>query len=204
MGILSAAEVYRRIKKGEPIVEPFEYVDEHTPPASIDIRFSAKIMNYSFQEDYYMIGESDEELEKPAEPIDADVLDIQPGAVAILIIHERISIPNDLVGIILPRSSLSRLGIFLQPTFINPGYTGNFPVPIVNNSNIKIGIPFKDGVSPRLAQLILLPLTSQPHRLYGEGIDEKYHEEEGIPARFDKDIDMRKLLAGLKKSWDQI
>jgi hypothetical protein len=50
---------------------------------------------------------------------------------------------------------------------------------------------------------MFLQLSSPPHRVYGQGAEEKYHPDTGSPARFDKDLDLRELIRPFKKVLDR-
>jgi len=204
MTVLPALDVYRMIKAGELVIEPFELREELTPPASIDLRVSARTVKYSFQNDEYLIGERIEEDEGLTEDLVGNIYSLDPGNGAIFILYEKIILPPTLAAIVLPRSSLTRLGVGLQPTYLNPGYQGNCPVLLTNHATFTVKIPFREGIGPRLAQVLFLKLGSLPHRKYGEGLDEKYQDELGIPARFDRDVDIVQLLEPLRQALDKI
>ncbi len=84
---------------------------------------------------------------------------------------ETIEIPSDVVGLVFPRSSLLRSGVTVQTALWDPGYKGKGSVLLlVFNSN---GAKMEKGA--RVAQLMLLKLSSVPDRLYqgsyqGEGL----------------------------------
>ena len=198
LGVLPSVEVYKLIRDGYLLIEPFEFREDETPPASVDLRLAGKVLKYDMNE--YILGEEIPEELRKYEKIDNELFELNPGEGAIFQIYERIAMPHFLIGLILPRSSLTRLGVSLVPVYLNPGYQGNCPVLLVNNSPIKIKIPFKDGKSPRLAQALFLALSSKPHRAYGEGVDEKYQDDKAYHARFYKDVDIYEILRPLAEA----
>jgi dCTP deaminase len=204
MGILTSLEVYKRIRAGDLLIEPFEFREEFTPPASIDLRLSSKILRYDFQGQTHILGEEIDEESGSIQEVEGNTWSVPSGKGIVFILHEKVVLSPYIAGVILPRSSLTRLGISLQPTFLNPGYQGNCPILLVNHSDFSIDIPFKNGVSPRIAQVLFWELTTRPHRIYGQGLDEKYQFEEGSPSRFEKDVDMLELIRPLRKALDEI
>jgi len=195
MTVLPSIEVYKLIQSKDLLIDPFEVREERTPPASVDLRLSGKKLIYNIEE--YTLGEEISEDLKEYEEIKDGVYNLKPGAGAVFQLYEKIALPSFLIGIIFPRSSLTRLGVTLSATYLNPGYQGYCPVLLVNHSSFEVKIPFKDGKSPRVAQVVFIPLKESPHRIYGEGIDEKYQNDMGYHSRFDLDIDVYEILRPL-------
>ncbi len=195
MTVLPSIEVYKLIQSRDLLIDPFELREEETPPASVDLRLSGKKLIYKL--DKYTLGDEIPEDSKEYEVIEDGVYNLKPGEGAVFQIYEKIALPSFLIGIIFPRSSLTRLGVSLNPTYLNPGYQGYCPVLLVNHSPFEVKIPFKDGKSPRIAQVIFISLKENPHRIYGEGIDEKYQNDKGYHSRFYQDIDVYEVLRPL-------
>lgn len=198
-GVLPTIEVYNLIKNGSLVIEPFEMREEETPPASVDLHLAGKRLVYSGISTY-TIGEPLPEESKSYETIEDGTYVLKPGASAIFQLYERLALPPFLMGLILPRSSLTRLGVLLSPTYLNPGYQGYCPVLLVNHAPFSVEIPFKKGKSIRLAQVIFVSLSRIPHRIYGEGIDEKYQHDRGYHSRFHEDIDVYEILRPLAEA----
>ncbi len=101
---------------------------------------------------------------------------------------EKIEIPLNMCGIVLPRSQLARIGLILPSSmFANPGYKGHLPIIIHNHS------PFEVKIPPyfRVAQLLLLELKGEAIE-YGSNKLHKYQNEERIKEpKFD---DFKKIL----------
>lgn len=56
--------------------------------------------------------------------------------------NEFLTMPNDLVGLINPRSSLHRMGLFLREALIDPGFKGNLVVGLFTFSRVQL---YKDA-----------------------------------------------------------
>lgn len=71
---------------------------------------------------------------------------------------EKVKIPLNMCGIVLPRSSFARIGVILPiSSYANPGYEGHLPIVIFNASNSIIKIP----PYIRIMQLLLCELKGQ-------------------------------------------
>ena len=85
---------------------------------------------------------------------------------------EEIRIPATCCGLVLPRSSLLRSGIAVHTALWDPGYEGKGKV-LLSVLNRKGAII---SVGARVAQLVVLRLSGEPHRTYSgqyqrEGMD---------------------------------
>ena len=66
-----------------------------------------------------------------------------------------ISLPEGLAGFVLPRSGLAskhQITLINSPGLIDPGYTGEIMIPLINHSDIT----YKISKNERIAQLVLL------------------------------------------------
>ncbi len=87
--------------------------------------------------------------------------ELPPGAYRITY-REIVKIPEDAVGICLPRSSLIRMGATIFSAVWDPGYIGRGEglLVVFNPYGIKL------EKNARIAQLILIKLTQKPHTIY--------------------------------------
>jgi len=144
-----------------------------------------------------------DEDEGKRQAVTEDEFWLEAGQSQVFVLHEEIRVPPDLAGIIVPRSSLTRLGLGFQSTYLNPGYSGTCPVLLINHTAFPVGIPFRNGIGPRVAQVLFLELSSQPHRQYGSHPWDKYYPDTGSPAKFHEDIDIIELIKPFKKILDR-
>lgn len=79
-----------------------------------------------------------------------------------VLINEIISIPEDIIGICLPRSSLLRMGADIRCALWDPGYYGRseFLLIVYNEHGITL------EVNSRIAQLVFIKLLEKPHKIY--------------------------------------
>jgi dCTP deaminase len=177
MTALSDKTIKSMIDDGLKIVDPFD--PGCLQPSSIDLRLGSSSFRYNLER--YTIGDviHDDDVIRHT----FTELPLKNGDVAYIGIFEKITIPNHVIGFVMPRSSITRLGIHIVPTFMNPGYSGIMPLTIVNHTGMSIML--KPGC--RVAQLILFTLDSYPGRIYKNGQDVKYFDENISPSKLHED-----------------
>jgi len=103
---------------------------------------------------------------------------------------EYIKIPQNMCGIILPRSTFARIGLVLPSSmYANPGYEGHLPLIIHNNS------PFNVKIPPyyKVAQLLLLEIKGDSI-FYGTQSTQKYHKEHLVKNPEFDDFNIEEVL----------
>lgn len=107
---------------------------------------------------------------------------------------EKVSIPENMCGIILPRSSFARIGLILPiSSYANPGYKGNLPIVVFNASNSIIRIP----PYIRIMQLLLCEIKGNSIP-YEHLSDSKYHNENPLSYPKFNDKEIKDILAKIK------
>lgn len=132
-------------------------------------------------------GESYKQLLKDRiEEIDlAKGFQLQPGQYLYSKTFEKIVIPEDKCGIILPRSTFSRIGLILPISmFANPGYKGKLPLIIYNASPVSVEIP----PYYRIAQILYCELNGKATGYHSQA-DAKYQDEINEPDASIKDAE---------------
>lgn len=123
---------------------------------------------------------------------------IKPGETIFGRTYEKFSIPLDLAGKLEGRSSFARMGLAIHSTgdFINPGWRGHMPLQLINNGPHPIKIfPYIP-----ICQLILIKLSSEPGRTYGDpSLESKYVDDDGGPSYWWRDKRVKKLQKSLGK-----
>jgi len=69
-------------------------------------------------------------------------ISLRPGEFYLVKTIEKVNVPENLVGILKPRSTLQRMGLFLRTTQIAPGYSGELTFALKNEgpATVKIEI----------------------------------------------------------------
>lgn len=121
---------------------------------------------------------------------------LKPGDMILGRTYEQFTVPSAYAGKIQTRSSYARLGIETSCTcdFINPGWRGNVPLEIVNNSSNSLKL------APYLpvCQIMVIPLSRVPEGTYGDPkFESKYQSDDGGPSRWWRDQMIIKIRAHL-------
>lgn len=181
--VLSEQAIRDLISQGIDIVSPF--VAENLQSASIDLTLGDQTYEYKIGE--YILGQDVEEVVQHSS---FDVMKLEVGKTAFVGLSEKISIPNDMIGIIFPRSSITRLGIHIGTSFINPGYEGVIPITITNNSSMSVTL------SPgyKVVQMVVLRLSDVVENGYSKRNTSKYNDETVDHSRLQNDADIQSKI----------
>ena len=116
-----------------------------------------------------------------------DTYKIKPKEFLLGCTMEYVEIPKPLCARVDGKSSIGRLGIFIENAgFIDPNFRGNITLEIFNASDKEFEL--ESGMS--ICQLVLFALTSEPMRVYGE-VNNHYQDSEGtVLSRFERDYGM--------------
>ena len=186
----------------EKISQNFKNINpEDIRGSSIDLSIAekAKIPKKDIVIDLFKDKPTDEEIEGFFEEIElAKGYDLKPNNFFYTSSTEYIKIPQNMCGIILPRSTFARIGLLLPSSmYANPGYEGHLPLIIHNHSPFTIKIP----PYYKVAQLLLLEVKGDTIP-YEHQPTQKYHKE-GIVKnpKFD-DFDLDEILKKFQRSID--
>lgn len=181
---LTDAEFRKLASEGCPIVTPFN--ESFVRPASLDLRLGCIEYKYKFEE--YSLGQ--EISESDYEKSHFENLELTPGSAAFVGIEEEIRIPTDCIGFIFARSSITRLGLIIQPTYMNPGYSGRMPLTIINNTAFRVRLVPR----VRVAQLLCARLNFPPVLSYAESDGSKYVGENVSASKLHTDAEIRAAI----------
>jgi deoxycytidine triphosphate deaminase len=140
---------YERIKeliKEKKIIENFD--DESIQPAGIDLRVKRiyKLKNGG------TLGIKDRrtpEVEIVAEKIGEKFV-LKSNEFVLVETMEKVNMPNDLLAIVLPRSSLFRCGVSLHTAVVDPGFIGTLTFGMKNLSEH----PFEIEIGSKIGQIV--------------------------------------------------
>ncbi|MEW5800994.1 MAG: dCTP deaminase [bacterium] len=183
-GALIDKDIKALMMEGVKIVDPFE--ESFLQPASIDLQLGNTLYTYSMED--YVLGEEIDDCKVEQNTLKEYTL--LNGKVVYVGLHEKITIPENILGLIVPRSSITRLGISITPIYVNPGYRGQPPLTIVNNSGSNIIL--RPGT--RAVQLLLFFLSGIPERIYGSAADAKYLDEKADYSKLHMDEEIKRAI----------
>lgn len=150
--ILSNKTIFKKIKEQELIIEPLK--QSQLQSASIDLR----IGNHFLTIDEYSTPLIS--LDKPAayKEIYKDHIIIPPQAFVIGTTIEVIKLPNNMSAFVEGRSSIGRLGLFIQNAgWVDPGFEGHITLELYNANRV----PIELKAGRRICQLVLAALDQE-------------------------------------------
>jgi dCTP deaminase len=152
MAILTRDAILAEIHAGRLVVDPFS--PEQVGPASIDLTLGDEIrVIEGGQSPIAIVEDADFRRYTRRERLDRPFR-LEPGATIHGITRERITLPDDLCGLLEGRSRYARLGLMIHVTsaFVQPGVANRQVLEMGNVS----GHPLEIHAGVRLCQLVLL------------------------------------------------
>lgn len=115
-----------------------------------------------------------EHIQYDRQPLDGFVL--KPGALVFASTLEYFNIPSYLVAMVLDKSTLARLGVAVQNTIVEPGWSGYLTVEITNHGPLDIHL--RSGMP--IAQMVFMQGDALPNKASYSG---RYQNQPtGTPA----------------------
>lgn len=164
--ILSDGEIRKYIQTGRLVVEPID--DVQIQPASIDIRLgnTFSVVDNATNS----ILRLDDEVRYKT--ITQDKYILLPGQFVLATTVEYVGLPNNLTAFVEGRSSLGRLGLFIQNAgWVDPGFEGEITLELYNAS--RFAIELKSGW--RVGQLVFAKMETDAQKPYTG----KYQKQRG-------------------------
>ena len=164
--ILSDKTILKMLQDGTLKMEPL--TQEQIQPASVDIRLGN---TFSIVDDTPS-GVITLENEIKYKTITTDTFLIMPGQFVLATTMEYIELPNNLTAFVEGRSSLGRMGLFIQNAgWVDPGFKGEITLELYNAN--KCAIELKAG--RRVGQLVLAAMDEDALNPYNG----KYQGQKG-------------------------
>ena len=155
--ILADATMRKMINTGRLTVSPMESIQ--LQPASIDIRLGTS---------FSTISDDHGEMIEIGEPIDYDTVqaetyDLLPGHFVLATTVEYIKLPDDIAAFVEGRSSLGRMGLFIQNAgWVDPGFKGEITFELFNASDKTIRL----HAGKRIGQLVFAKMDRAAENPY--------------------------------------
>jgi dCTP deaminase len=182
--ILNDGDIRQSIASGSLVVDPFDY--HLIQPASIDVRLGC-----NFKHGFFGHADSVLDLCNPPERVhlyddhlhigEPFVIEAKQFVLACLL--ERIVIPDFLQATLSGKSSVGRMGLFIENAgFVDSGFVGTLTLELFNANDYNLII--RPGM--RIAQLSFQQLTSPALQPYGcASRDSHYqHQVDATPSRY--------------------
>lgn len=149
--ILSDKTLKSMIASGELVFTPID--EKSIQPASIDCRLG----------DHFLILESNQmdiltlDSEIQYREITNDFITIPPHTFLLATTQEYIRLPNNLTAFVEGRSSIGRIGLFIQNAgWVDPGFEGRITLELYNASSL----PIKLQAGKRICQLVFCKMDA--------------------------------------------
>ena len=155
--ILSDKTILEMLKEGTLHISPLE--NGQIQPASVDIRLGD---TFSVVKDSPS-GILTQESEINYQTIKADTYLLLPGQFVLATTKEYIALPDDLTAFVEGRSSLGRMGLFIQNAgWVDPGFKGEITLELYNAN--RFAIELKAG--RRVGQLVFAKMDRTAQNPY--------------------------------------
>lgn len=155
--ILSDITIREMIHQGKLQIHPL--TDEQIQPASVDIRLGN---TFSIVEDTSG-GIIDLEKEIKYKTITSDTYLLLPGQFVLATTMEYFSLPDDMTAFVEGRSSLGRMGLFIQNAgWVDPGFEGEITLELFNANRCAI----KLHAGRRVGQLVFAQMDAPAQSPY--------------------------------------
>ena len=176
--ILSDRTIFEMVENGRLVIKPLER--EQVQPASVDIRLGN---TFCIVEDS-PTGIVSLDREISCKTIQTDTYLLLPGQFVLATTVEYFELPDDLTAFVEGRSSLGRMGLFIQNAgWVDPGFKGEITLELYNAN--RCAIELKAG--RRVGQLVFAKTDLPVLNPYGG----KYQGQRGATSSrvyMDKDI----------------
>lgn len=158
--------------KNLPIIENLKEKMEQVQPASIDVRLSDSFSIIDYND--YIGNRIDIDIKNKNDikykNYTRDKWVLQPGEFVLGSTIEKLNLPNNIAALVEGKSSLGRIGLFVQnAAWINPGFHGQITLELFNAN--KIPIILQSG--EYIAQIVFLEMKSFPMRRYNGQYNEQ-------------------------------
>jgi dCTP deaminase len=175
--ILSDDTLRRMIAEGSIVVEPIEPFQ--IQPASIDLRLGRHFLKI----DENTLESLNLDSELPYIQIEKDEIVIPPHSFLLATTIERVRIPANVTAFVEGRSSIGRIGLFIQNAgWVDPGFEGNITLELFNANRL----PLRLASGRRICQIVFAFMDKATRTPYAG----KYQGQRGtVGSRIFKDTD---------------
>jgi dCTP deaminase len=185
MTVLSNEDVERSIEEGGIHVKRPETDEVSLEPASMDVHLGREI-KYPSTKNGEAVVVDDPTTYPSYGKVESDRPLIRAGGFGLATTEEHVTVPNDKVALLHGRSSVGRLGLFIENAgLIDPGFSGEITLELTNV--VDYDIELKAGM--RIGQLTFHDVENAPDVGYSEENGNKYNGQRGpTPSRLHEDF----------------
>ncbi len=175
--ILSDQTLKQYLEEGKLKIDPIE--DNSVQPASVDCTLGSHFL--VIDENSMGLLTMDDEIKYRT--IEADSITLPPHSFILATTREEVELPDDLTAFVEGRSSIGRMGLFIQNAgWVDPGFKGRITLELYNANSL----PIKLEAGRRICQLVFCKMSSRASKPY-QG---KYQgQTTTVGSRVFKDVD---------------
>jgi len=178
--ILSDKTIKERLKKGDLVITPLG--KNSIQPASVDCTLGEHFLVIDDMEMHTI------EMDKPIKyrEINSKTVTIPANSFLLATTKEYIKLPADLTAFVEGRSSIGRMGLFIQNAgWVDPGFEGMITLELYNANSL----PIKLQAGRRIGQFVICEMTTPADEPYNG----KYQgQNKTIGSRVFKDVEVKK------------
>jgi len=168
--ILSGKTISEKLDKGHLKINPL--ASNQIQPASVDLRLGSHFLLVEEHENSII------SLGTPASYKEIVVTNgemiIPPHTFLLATTKETIELPNNLTAFVEGRSSIGRLGLFIQNAgWVDPGFKGEITLELFNANKL----PIQLTIGRRICQLVIAEVDQETN-----GYNGKYSQQKGATA----------------------
>ena len=143
--ILSDKSIKEMIEKGQLIIDPL--TSKSIQPASVDCRLGNHFL--VIEQNSMEILTMDDQIKY--RELETETITIPPHSFLLATTYEYVELPNNLTAFVEGRSSIGRIGLFIQNAgWVDPGFKGRLTLELYNANSL----PIKLKSGRRLCQLV--------------------------------------------------
>ena len=175
--ILSDKSLKRLIKNKKLLVTPLS--EYSIQPASIDCRLGRHFLSIEDNTMDLITLESDIIYRE----FEADTITIPPKSFLLATTQEMVQLPSDIIAFVEGRSSIGRMGLFIQNAgWVDPGFKGRITLELYNANSL----PIKLQTGRRICQLVFCKMDQESQAPY-QGKYQGQMQSTGSRIYLDKD-----------------
>ncbi|MCG8485796.1 MAG: dCTP deaminase [Clostridia bacterium] len=150
--ILSDGTIKKYLKQGDLKIEPI--IEEQIQPASVDLRLG----NHFLKVDENTVESMSLDKEIKYLEFTSNEVIIPPHSFLLATTLEYIKLPNNLTAFVEGRSSIGRIGLFIQNAgWVDPGFEGEITLELYNANRL----PIKLTSGRRVCQLVFAEMDKE-------------------------------------------
>lgn len=155
--ILSDATIKKMMTDGLLVVEPIS--DEQIQPASVDLRLGRHFLKIDENTTESMSLDRDTRYIE----FESDEVVVPPNSFLLATTKEYIKLPNNVTAFVEGRSSIGRMGLFIQNAgWVDPGFEGEITLEIYNANRL----PIRLIAGRRICQLVFALMDREAENPY--------------------------------------